>query len=82
MLPPNVRRFNAHFSHGDNWGEVSPDDKDKTYESLDPENASIGQPINLSLIGFRNAIQMRRIRVKIEIDFYNVSFYYKSRKKN
>ncbi len=64
-LPPNITRFNAHAIHGNTWGEISPAEENKSYESLypvDPEEVKqpdfhhlpAYQPIDLSAIGYED----------------------------
>ena len=64
-LPPNISKFNAYAVHGKTWGEISPAEQDKRYESLypiDPETTKKDkpdfhflpafQPIDLTEIGY------------------------------
>jgi hypothetical protein len=42
VLPSNVTKFNAHFTHGNEWGESNP--VVESYESLYPQESLIKKP--------------------------------------
>ncbi len=64
-LPPNITKFNAYAVHGNKWGEETPAEKDKSYETLFPTDPAVSgksgpdfhylpgfQGIDLSQIGY------------------------------
>jgi len=44
-LPKGITKFNAYAIHGDLWGEASPKEENKSYESLYPADPAVSGKI-------------------------------------